>query len=347
MGIGTGMRGKDLRVFCMVARQYGVYILVRHTNDASLGYIGKPGYYPKPATIKAKTADVDPPPYRHGAGAGSQTVQHRIAGLVPHPGFQPKVFAGAKMDKAFSCWADTLDVLHGAGVNIPATSPDTWAAWGKEHVSARSGWRWRIDVNPMSQHFGCLQIARDAVGWSYLHGDYDLKDVIVLGRESDNQRLEGKVQGAKNYTPLLPGREFETIRKALNDGIGADMFEEMKFAYFKHRDAGGSLWPDSFTRFLWKGNTLLERNFGARFGRIEAGYQADLTICSYDSPTPLVAQNLGGHLAFGMNAASVDSVMVNGQMVYQNRAFPFDVAPIYAQARKVAAQLWRRMDALP
>jgi putative selenium metabolism protein SsnA len=130
------------------------------------------------------------------------------------------------------------------------------------------------------------------------------------------------------------------------DGIGADMFEEMKFAYFKHRDAGGSLWPDSFTRFLWNGNTLLERNFGANFGRIEAGYQADLTICSYDSPTPLVAQNVGGHLAFGMNSGSVDSVMVNGQMVYQNREFPFDVEPIYAQARKVAAQLWQRMDAL-
>lgn len=130
------------------------------------------------------------------------------------------------------------------------------------------------------------------------------------------------------------------------DGIGADMFEEMKFAYFKHRDAGGSLWPDSFTRFLWQGNTLLERNFGARFGRIEAGYQADLTMCNYDSPTPLVAQNVGGHLAFGMNSGSVDSVMVNGQMVYQNRAFPFDVEPIYAQARKVAAQLWQRMDAL-
>ncbi|HOE42431.1 MAG TPA: putative aminohydrolase SsnA [Rhodoferax sp.] len=130
------------------------------------------------------------------------------------------------------------------------------------------------------------------------------------------------------------------------DGIGADMFEELKFAYFKHRDAGGSLWPDSFARFLWHGNTLLERNFGARFGRIEAGYQADLTICSYDSPTPLVAQNVGGHLAFGMNSGSVDSVMVNGQMVYQNRAFPFDVEPIYAQARKVAAQLWQRMDAL-
>jgi hypothetical protein len=234
MGLGTGMRGKDLRVFCMVARKYNVYILVRHTNEASLRYVGMNGYYPKPATIKAKTADQDPPAFSYKVGGVSRTVQHRVAGLVPHPGFQPKVFAGAKMDKALSCWHDTLDVLYGAGVNIPGTTPDTWAAWGKDHTSARSGWRWRVDVDPGSPHFGCLQIARDAVPWSYLHGDYDLKDVIVKGQETFNQRLEGKVQGAKNYTPLLPGLEFETIRKELNAGIGVDMVQhgaEAQFAW--------------------------------------------------------------------------------------------------------------------
>ena len=124
------------------------------------------------------------------------------------------------------------------------------------------------------------------------------------------------------------------------------MFEELKFAFFKHRDAGGSMWPNSFTRFLWNGNTLLERNFGARFGRLEAGYKADLTVLDYDSPTPLAAQNIGGHLAFGMGASAVDSVMVDGRMVYEHRSFPFDVAPIYAQARQAAAALWKRIDAL-
>jgi len=130
------------------------------------------------------------------------------------------------------------------------------------------------------------------------------------------------------------------------DGIGADMFEELKFAFFKHRDAGGPLWPDSFTRFLWNGNRILERNFAARFGRLEAGYKADLTICDYDCPTPLVAQNIGGHLAFGMGSSAVDSVMVDGRLVFENRSFPFDVAPIYAAARKAAAALWLRMDEL-
>ncbi len=172
MGIGTGMRGKDVRAFCRVARQYNIFILVRHTNEASLGYIGRTGYYPKPATIKAKTADVDPPPMQLNRSGMPKTVQHRVAGLVPHPGFQPKVFAGAKMAKALDCWADTLDVLHGAGVNIPAATPDTWASWGKEHVSARSGWRWRVDVDPVSPHFGCLQIARARPSTSVRRGRY-------------------------------------------------------------------------------------------------------------------------------------------------------------------------------
>jgi len=130
------------------------------------------------------------------------------------------------------------------------------------------------------------------------------------------------------------------------DGIGADMFEELKFAFFKHRDTGGPMWPDSFMRFLWNGNRILERTFGARFGRLEAGCKADLTFCDYDYPTPLVAQNIGGHLAFGMGSSAVDSVMVDGTLVYEHRKFPFDVAPIYAAARNAAVALWQRMDEL-
>ena len=108
------------------------------------------------------------------------------------------------------------------------------------------------------------------------------------------------------------------------DGIGSDMFEEMKFAFFKHRDAGGPLWPDSFAKALTNGNELMSRNFGA----------------------PLLADNIAGHIAFGMGSGSVHSVMVNGVMVYEDRQFNFDCDSIYAQARKAAASMWRRMDAL-
>lgn len=130
------------------------------------------------------------------------------------------------------------------------------------------------------------------------------------------------------------------------DGIGADMFEELKFSFFKHRDSGGPLWPDSFLRNLWLGNEILARNFGAKFGRLEAGNKADLTILDYTSPTPLVADNLPGHIAFGINSSNVNSVMVEGNFVYQDRQFPFDVESIYEEARKVSKRLWTNMDKL-
>jgi len=237
MAEGLGMRGKDVRIFCMVARKYNVYILVRQTNEESLQYVGKPGYYPKPASIKAKTADRNPLPFSYQKDGKRATAQHRVAGLVPHPWFQPSAYEGTKSGKARDYWLDTMDIALSPGSNIPAAepgSPETWSYWGKEHFSARTGWKWRIDVNPASAHFGCLQIARDDIPWSYVHGDYDLKDVIVKGRETFNERAEGKIQGVKNYTPILPGQEFETIRRELNEGMGIDMVQhgaEAQFAW--------------------------------------------------------------------------------------------------------------------
>ena len=130
------------------------------------------------------------------------------------------------------------------------------------------------------------------------------------------------------------------------DGIGSDMFEEMKFAYFKHRDAGGPFWPANFLAFLHNGTRLLERYFPGSFQRIEAGSVADLVIYDYRNPTPLVGENIAGHIAFGLSSGSVKTVIINGSIVYEDRQFPFDLDPIYEKANRAAKALWKRMDEL-
>ncbi len=130
------------------------------------------------------------------------------------------------------------------------------------------------------------------------------------------------------------------------DGIGSDMLEETRTAYFKHRDAGGRFWPPDFARFLQNGNELLARCFGARFGRVEEGCAADLTVLDYAPPTPLVAENVAGHLVFGMASGAVETVIVNGSIVMEKRAFPWDTGPAFADAREQAARLWKAMDRL-
>jgi hypothetical protein len=231
------MRGKDLQKFMMVARDHNVIILVRHTNSDSLAYIGAPGYYPKPAAVKAKTADMNPPKSARLVRGIKTQVSYNVAGLVVHPGFQPGCYRGSKIGKAQDAWVHTLETLSPTLMTkvVDLEKSDTWSIWGVERQAvAAPRWKWRVDIDPASPRFGCLQLKQGGGGWCYIHGDYDLKDVIVTGRETDNRRAEGKLDGVKNFTPVLYDLEYEKIRVRLNELIGADMVQhgaEAQFAW--------------------------------------------------------------------------------------------------------------------
>jgi putative selenium metabolism protein SsnA len=210
----------------------------------------------------------------------------------------------------------------------------------------------RYDVSHSHHHYGVDIVERlDSFGLIdnktlLAHGLFlSEKDIAILNQRDGflAHNARSNMNNHVGYNEMI-GR-FNNVALG-TDGIGADMFEELKFAFFKHRDAGGPLWPDSFLKHLYNGNELMARNFGAKFGHLEAGYKADLTILDYQSPTPFLADNLAGHFAFGINSGHVSSVMVEGRFVYEDRSFPFDVAPIYAQARKAASHLWKAMDNL-
>ena len=58
-------------------------------------------------------------------------------------------------------------------------------------------------------------------------------------------------------------------------------------------------------------------------------------------------ENAAGHFIWGMSSNCVESVMVNGKMVMENRQFGFDQKEVYAKAAEVAKRLWERTDRLP
>ena len=138
------------------------------------------------------------------------------------------------------------------------------------------------------------------------------------------------------------------------DGMGADMLEEFKFAVFRHRESAGPWWPGEFLACLDRGNRLMERYAALGpasaktephvFGKIEAGAAADLVLWDYESPTPLVGDNVAGHLAFGLSSRSVGSVMVAGRFVVRDKKPLFDSEKIGAMGRNQAARLWKRME---
>ncbi|MDP3684443.1 MAG: amidohydrolase family protein, partial [Ignavibacteria bacterium] len=130
------------------------------------------------------------------------------------------------------------------------------------------------------------------------------------------------------------------------DGIGANMFEETKFAYFKNQGAKGKMGMGEWMRVLQNGNVLLERYFDSKFGKIEEGFAADVVLLDYQTPTPMQSENLAGHFLFGFSSRDVETVIINGKIVYEERAFAFDTSNIYKEAQKAAKKLWSKMNSI-
>ena len=70
----------------------------------------------------------------------------------------------------------------------------------------------------------------------------------------------------------------------------------------------------------------------------------DWIVLEYDSPTPLTATNLAGHVLFGLGTRHVRDVVVNGEAIVEGRrSTRVDGARVHARAREEAAKLWERM----
>ncbi len=177
-----------------------------------------------------------------------------------------------------------------------------------------------------------------------IHGVHILdKDVEILN--DSNSFLVHNPKSNMNNNVGYNSKLMKLNNVAIGtDGIGSDMFEETKFGYFKSNDAGLKLAPSDFMSFLYNGNRIMELYFDRKFGRIEQGFAADLVILDYMNPTPLMNDNTGGHFLFGLSSQAVETVIINGNCVYENRGFPFEVKSMYKDACGEASRMWKEID---
>ncbi len=150
------MRLNDKKIFLQVAQELKLWILVRRTNLASLQYIGRAGYAPKPIDCKAKTADQNVGP-------------SLLAGLVVDPTEQPLAFSPSKREKAIVEWRK-----HG-------------------HEMLASGYAVEKN-NPITRGL----VKRDG---SFLHGDYDLYDIVDPEAASRNLAAVESLLGQPHPSP--------------------------------------------------------------------------------------------------------------------------------------------------
>lgn len=255
-------------------------------------------------------------------------------------GRAPLVEAAMGAHAGFTLDEDTLEEL-GEAVRSSGRGLHTHAAEDRYDASD-SRHRFGADLAVRLDRAGCLG-PKSIIA----HGLYLTAEEVELINERDTflaHNARSNMNNFVGYNTLLPRYRNSVLG---TDGIGSDMMQEVAFAFFKHRDAGGPLWPPTLLEMLDRGNRILDRYFSPdtlHFGRVEAGCAADLVFWDYDPPTPLVDGNLGGHVMFGMSSRSVHSVMIDGKYVVRNREPQFDAQEIHAKSREQTRRLWKRME---
>jgi cytosine/adenosine deaminase-related metal-dependent hydrolase len=83
--------------------------------------------------------------------------------------------------------------------------------------------------------------------------------------------------------------------------------------------------------------------FAPQLGQLNPGAAADLVVIDYDPSTPLTSENYYGHMVFGMTESAVETTIVAGKILMQNRKLvAIDEEEVNAKARELAAKLWER-----
>lgn len=144
------------------------------------------------------------------------------------------------------------------------------------------------------------------------------------------------------YAPL---QLFGTRSALGTDGFPADMLEEARIGFFKGREAEGRADPHELLRMLAGGQGMVSEIFGKEFGSLSKGSAADLVVVNYQPPTPMADDNLASHVLFGMRSSMVESVMVGGKWIMEDRRIlGVDIPSVYEKAQAAAKKLWKRME---
>ncbi|HEX2953780.1 MAG TPA: putative aminohydrolase SsnA [Bacillota bacterium] len=157
---------------------------------------------------------------------------------------------------------------------------------------------------------------------------------------------ESNMGNAVGVSPVLKMVERGVILGMGTDGYTSDMMESLKVANCLHKHANrhpSVAWAEP-PQMLFENNRIIAgKYFEKPVGQLVPGAYADVIIVDYNPPTPLTPENLESHLLFGVSGRSVETTVINGRVVMEDRKLmTVDEEAIMAKSRELTATVWKR-----
>jgi putative selenium metabolism protein SsnA len=131
------------------------------------------------------------------------------------------------------------------------------------------------------------------------------------------------------------------------DGYTNDMLESAKAAMLlqRHQHQDPNRGFAEAAKMLFENNAkLASRLFDETLGVIKPGAAADVILVDYKPFTPIDAQNIDGHLIFGVTGQHTDTTIVNGEILMRNKRLVANVEALFKHCRETSNEVWRKLN---
>jgi len=171
-------------------------------------------------------------------------------------------------------------------------------------------------------------------------------DLILKNETYLIHNPESNMGNAVGFAPVKSALDKGIIVGLGTDGYTCDMFESIKVANLlqKHElhdpQAG---WDEIFKISFLNNRHIARRFFGQMLGTLKAGAAADIIVVDYYPPSPITSVNAYSHILFGIGGDMVDSTMVGGKFLMEDRVIKLlDYKKIVQRTKEQAKDFWRR-----
>ena len=157
---------------------------------------------------------------------------------------------------------------------------------------------------------------------------------------------ESNMGNAVGVSPVLKMYKKGILLGLGTDGYTPDIIESYKVANIihKHHAKDSTVAWGEIPEMLFENNrTITERFIDGKVGILKEGALADIIVVDYNPPTPINENNINGHILFGINGRHVDTTIINGKVLMEDRKLlHVDEERIMARSRELATEVWKR-----
>lgn len=236
------------------------------------------------------------------------------------------------LDEVMSAAASVNSGFH---VHSAEGIEDVADARAKYKMRVIERWYKRGVLNDKSIAVHCIHVTDEEIGMLA-----DSKVAVVHNPESN-------MGNAVGVSPILDMMDKGVLLGLGTDGYTADMTESYKVAGIlqRHHTAKPYVAWGEVPQMLFENNaTIANRYLDGEVGKLKEGALADVIIVDYKPPTPIDENNINGHILFGVTGRHVDTTIVNGKIVMDERILVnIDEDALMAKSRELAQKVWDRI----